>query len=87
MAPSLAFEQARPSKAQPVAANAGLEFTDPVMLTSKCDQIGNSWGVAAGDVGLKELPALGEANSVDCRGLREDGVGGEIDADFFDLLR
>ncbi len=55
------------------------------MLGSKGDEGGNARYVAALDVGAHELAALGEADRVDGRGCGENGVGGQILADFVDL--
>jgi len=55
------------------------------VLGSKGDEGGNARYVAALDVGAHELAALGEADRVDGRGCGENGVGGQILADFVDL--
>lgn len=57
------------------------------MLAAECYESVHGRVVAAFDVGTQELPALRKADSVDSGGAGEDGVSGEVMADFLDLFR
>ncbi|KFY12831.1 hypothetical protein V492_03642, partial [Pseudogymnoascus sp. VKM F-4246] len=55
------------------------------MLAAERHQAAHRRDVASLDVGAEELPALREAEGVDGGGGGEDGVSGEVGADFFEL--
>lgn len=57
------------------------------MLRAEGHERRDGGDVAALDVGAQELAALREAEGVDGRGGGEDGVGGEVGADFGDGVR
>ena len=57
------------------------------MLAAEGDEVGHAGSVAAFDVGAHELAALGEAEGVDGGCCGEDGVGGEVETDFFEVVR
>lgn len=55
------------------------------MLAPECHQICHWRIVASLDISADELPALREADGVDGRGFRENGMRGDICADLLDL--
>ena len=55
------------------------------MLAAEGDKTPHRRAVAALDIAAQELPALREAQRVDGGRGRQDGVGGEVVADFGDL--
>lgn len=86
MAPSIAFQVTVPALADPIVIPTVLEFTNAVVLAAKSDK-GTYWRIiAALDIGAQELAALGETKAVDGGGLGEEGMVGDVVADFLDLL-
>lgn len=55
------------------------------MLTAERDETAHRREVTALDIGAEELAALREAEGVDGGGGGENGVRGEVGADFFEL--
>lgn len=72
---------------EPVVEGAVLEFGDAVVLRAEGDEARDGRPVAALDVGAQELAALREAEGVDGGRGREDGVRGQVGADFGDGFR